>query len=155
MKQRFAMKRISPERYSTGGDGSRRKIDSAVTLLPEPDSPTSASVSPASVAVVKHHRLLYVRFADGENPPTNFQSLTEFASCYTALLGSNASRTASPIKISKDNNIATDKKAVIPAMGPEGYFSLVTAVHRVTVNRAADRSRGNRVRSGWLSNYIK
>ncbi len=41
--------RYYPERYSTGGEGSRRKIDSAVTLLPEPDSPTSASVSPDSM----------------------------------------------------------------------------------------------------------
>ena len=29
-----------------GGIGSRRRIDSAVTLLPQPDSPTIASVSP-------------------------------------------------------------------------------------------------------------
>ena len=31
-----------------GGLGSRPMIDSAVTLLPQPDSPTIASVSPAS-----------------------------------------------------------------------------------------------------------
>ncbi len=29
-----------------GGIGSSRRIDSAVTLLPQPDSPTTASVSP-------------------------------------------------------------------------------------------------------------
>ncbi len=38
-------------------------------------------------------------------------------------------------KYAEDNNIATDKKAVIPTTGPEGYFSFVTAVHRVTVNQ--------------------
>src|SRR5215831_4716884 len=40
----------SPLSMRPGGDGMRRMIDSAVTLLPEPDSPTSATVSPASMS---------------------------------------------------------------------------------------------------------
>ena len=39
-------KRTLPETMRPGGDGTRRRIDSAVTLLPQPDSPTIASVSP-------------------------------------------------------------------------------------------------------------
>ena len=33
---------------ATGGDGTRRITASDVTVLPEPDSPTSATISPAS-----------------------------------------------------------------------------------------------------------
>ena len=33
-----------------GGVGMRRMIDSAVTLLPEPDSPTMATVSPGPMS---------------------------------------------------------------------------------------------------------
>src|SRR6476620_11404285 len=40
--------RISPLSIRPGGFGIRRSTDSAVTLLPEPDSPTIASVSPGS-----------------------------------------------------------------------------------------------------------
>src|SRR5918994_2072660 len=38
----------SPAEILPGGSGIRRRIDIAVTLLPEPDSPTMASVSPAA-----------------------------------------------------------------------------------------------------------
>ncbi len=38
--------RISPAAISPGGVGISRNTDSAVTLLPDPDSPTSATVSP-------------------------------------------------------------------------------------------------------------
>ena len=38
--------RICPPSITPGGSGIRRRIDSAVTLLPEPDSPTIARVSP-------------------------------------------------------------------------------------------------------------
>src|SRR5690606_18971348 len=38
--------RISPLAISPGGLGIRRRIDRAVTLLPDPDSPTIARVSP-------------------------------------------------------------------------------------------------------------
>src|SRR5882672_10962004 len=37
----------SPASIRPGGSGTRRSSESAVTVLPEPDSPTSASVSPA------------------------------------------------------------------------------------------------------------
>jgi len=37
---------IEPPTILPGGSGTRRMIDSAVTLLPQPDSPTIASVSP-------------------------------------------------------------------------------------------------------------
>src|SRR5882672_8002641 len=40
--------RISPFSIRPGGFGIRRSTDSAVTLLPDPDSPTIASVSPGS-----------------------------------------------------------------------------------------------------------
>src|SRR4249919_241265 len=40
--------RISPLSIRPGGFGIRRSTDSAVTLLPDPDSPTIASVSPGS-----------------------------------------------------------------------------------------------------------
>ena len=39
-------KRIAPPTIRPGGDGTSRRIDSAVTLLPQPDSPTSPSGSP-------------------------------------------------------------------------------------------------------------
>src|SRR5271157_101164 len=38
--------RTSPETISPGGDGIRRIMERAVTLLPQPDSPTSPRVSP-------------------------------------------------------------------------------------------------------------
>ena len=37
---------IEPATILPGGSGTRRAIDRAVTLLPQPDSPTSPSVSP-------------------------------------------------------------------------------------------------------------
>ncbi|GAA5503519.1 hypothetical protein Dxin01_03278 [Deinococcus xinjiangensis] len=40
------MNRISPSTILPGGIGIRRITDKLVTLLPEPDSPTTASVSP-------------------------------------------------------------------------------------------------------------
>ena len=43
------MKTISPFGISADG-GRRRMIDSAVTDLPDPDSPTSATVSPRSIS---------------------------------------------------------------------------------------------------------
>ena len=39
---------ISPETILPGGEGMRRRMESAETLLPQPDSPTSPSVSPSS-----------------------------------------------------------------------------------------------------------
>ncbi len=42
-------KRISPVGISAGGMSCRRMIDSEVTLLPQPDSPTSPRVSPARI----------------------------------------------------------------------------------------------------------
>src|SRR5947207_15556080 len=37
---------MAADTIGPGGDGMRRRIDSAVTLLPQPDSPTIAKVSP-------------------------------------------------------------------------------------------------------------
>src|SRR5689334_17375130 len=39
--------RIEPSTMRPGGDGTKRSTESAVTLLPQPDSPTTARVSPA------------------------------------------------------------------------------------------------------------
>ena len=41
-------KRIAPPTMRPGGVGTSRMIDSAVTLLPQPDSPTTPSVSPGA-----------------------------------------------------------------------------------------------------------
>ena len=40
------LKKISPATILPGGLGIRRMIDSPVMLLPQPDSPTTPSVSP-------------------------------------------------------------------------------------------------------------
>jgi hypothetical protein len=40
---------MRPLSTCTVGRGSRRNIDSAVMLLPQPDSPTSPSISPARI----------------------------------------------------------------------------------------------------------
>src|SRR5262245_19064667 len=42
------MNRIRPSRMRPGGDAMRRSTDSEVTLLPQPDSPTTAKVSPGA-----------------------------------------------------------------------------------------------------------
>src|SRR4030043_1976990 len=42
-------KRISPPAIRPGGRGTRRMMELAVTVLPQPDSPTSPKVSPASI----------------------------------------------------------------------------------------------------------
>src|SRR6266567_2394969 len=42
-------KRISPPAMRPGGCGTNPMIDSAVTLLPQPDSPTMPSVRPAAI----------------------------------------------------------------------------------------------------------
>ena len=47
----FSEKKISPLLYVAGGDGNNCNIDKEVTVLPEPDSPTIATVSP--VLIVK------------------------------------------------------------------------------------------------------
>src|SRR6185312_10461319 len=43
------LKRIAPPRITPGGIGTRRKIELAVTLLPQPDSPTRPTVRPCSM----------------------------------------------------------------------------------------------------------
>ena len=45
---RVPWKRIVPSTMRPGGEAIRRMIDSDVTLLPQPDSPTTASVSPGA-----------------------------------------------------------------------------------------------------------
>ena len=45
---------ISPETISPGGFGMRRLIESEVTDLPEPDSPTIPNTSPCKYQM-KHH----------------------------------------------------------------------------------------------------
>ena len=40
---------IEPDSTLPGGLGIRRRIDSAVTLFPQPDSPTTASVWPGKM----------------------------------------------------------------------------------------------------------
>jgi len=40
------LERDPPRHGTSGGDAIRRRMESEVTLLPQPDSPTSASVSP-------------------------------------------------------------------------------------------------------------
>ncbi len=129
MKQRFAMKTNIAERYSTGGEGSRRKIDSAVTFclnLTHPPAP--AFRQPQSVVNIIDYCTYGLLMAK-----THRQISIANRVCVMLhrLIRIKCVATASPIKISKDNNIATDKKAVSQATGPEGYFSLVTAVHRV------------------------
>ena len=42
--------RMAPLAIRVGGSGSRRRTDMAVTLLPQPDSPTSPSTSPGPMA---------------------------------------------------------------------------------------------------------
>src|SRR5581483_9168061 len=50
LKRSRPSKITSPFSIRPGGEGIRRMIERAVTLLPEPDSPTSATVSPASMS---------------------------------------------------------------------------------------------------------
>jgi hypothetical protein len=45
-------KRISPPAIRPGGMGMSRMTEAAVTLLPQPDSPTSPRVSPASIVML-------------------------------------------------------------------------------------------------------
>ena len=42
------MKRMPPPTMRPGGSGMRRRMESALTDLPQPDSPTIATVSPSS-----------------------------------------------------------------------------------------------------------
>src|SRR5262245_12115732 len=50
LKRSCPAKITSPLSMRPGGEGISRMMDSAVTLLPEPDSPTMATVSPASMS---------------------------------------------------------------------------------------------------------
>ena len=43
-------KRIAPPTMRPGGDGISRRIDSELTVLPDPDSPTSPTISPGRTA---------------------------------------------------------------------------------------------------------
>ena len=52
--------RTEPPTMRPGGSATRRMSESAVTLLPQPDSPTMASISP--------------RFSEKETPSTAFTS---------------------------------------------------------------------------------
>ena len=49
-QQVAAVEQDLPPTMRPGGSGTRRMMESAVMLLPQPDSPTMASVSPASSA---------------------------------------------------------------------------------------------------------
>ncbi len=133
MKQRFAMKTNIAGEISTGGEGSRRKIDSAVTLLPDQTHPPAPAFRQPQ-SVVKHHYYCAYGLLMAK---THRQIFNRYRVCVMLhrLIRIKCVADGFTIKISKDNNIATDKKAVIPSTGPEGYFSLVTAVRRVTVNR--------------------
>jgi hypothetical protein len=44
------LKLMTPSTILPGGSGIRRKMDMALTDLPQPDSPTMATVSPSSTS---------------------------------------------------------------------------------------------------------
>ena len=94
---------------------SRPTVDSAVTDLPEPDSPTSATVSPLLTckadAADRRHHLAVLTKADAQI--ADFQNRRH----RKVFLGSKASRMPSKMKISSDSMMAKVKKAVKPSHG--------------------------------------
>src|SRR5262245_2659463 len=96
-------------------------IESAVTDLPDPDSPTSATVSPRLMSndTRSTHRLsrpLWRKQTDSSR--TERRGCTVVSMAYPNVFrGSNALRTASPMKISSDNMTATVKNPHRPSHG--------------------------------------
>jgi hypothetical protein len=95
------------------------RIDSAVTDLPEPDSPTSASVSPR----FDLERDALDRVGDIATLAEIHRQVGHLQQCFMRLahanvfLGSNESRTASPMNTSSDSMTDTTAKPVSPSQG--------------------------------------
>src|SRR5215470_12945787 len=96
-------------------------IESAVTDLPEPDSPTSATVSPRLMSndTRSTHRLSRLPWRkQTDSSRTERRGCTVVSMAYPNVFrGSNASRTASPMKIRSDSMMATVKKPHRPSHG--------------------------------------
>src|SRR5580698_568682 len=113
-----------PDGCDAVGYGNSFRIDNALTDFPEPDSPTSATHSPRLIS--------NEMWSTATETPLGWWNATErsrtsskgwlmasiaFASYRNDLRGSNASRTASPMKIKSDSMMATAKKPVKPSHG--------------------------------------
>ena len=99
------------------GGGSSRRIDSAVTDLPEPDSPTIASVRPAPDRKRNASDRGEFRAALPEGDAQIVHIEKRCLAHAIVFRGSKASRTASPMKISSESMMAMTKKPVRPSQG--------------------------------------
>ena len=108
--------------------GSSRRIDSAETVLPEPDSPTSATVSPLAMLndtpLTTRDALVAFAEVDREVPDVDEGRgcVVIDLPCLNVLRGSSASRTASPMKIDSDRMIDTATKPEMPSHGASRCF---------------------------------
>src|SRR5262245_9378889 len=96
--------------------------ESAVTDLPEPDSPTSASVSPLATSndtrsTQSVSRPPWRNATERLRTERRGAAVASMVVQPNALRGSKASRTASPMKIRSESMTATVKKPVMPSHG--------------------------------------
>ena len=91
-------------------------IDSAETDLPEPNSPTSASVSPLSIEkeIWSTASVALAALPEGDGEIAHLEKRLAHSKVFR---GSSASRTASPMKTRSDSMIETTKKPVKPSHG--------------------------------------
>ena len=112
-------RRIEPPGCQALGYGRSCRIESAVTDLPEPLSPTSASVSPRSIA----ERHVFDRLEraaldlEADRQVVDLEQAHRGTLSGSVLRGSKASRTASPMNTSSDSITAITTKPVIPSQG--------------------------------------
>ena len=108
--------------------GNSRRIDIADTVFPEPDSPTSATVSPLPIV---NDTLLTTRAALAPSPKATERLRTStrgwpvvisFLVCLNVFRGSSASRMASPMKIASDRMMDTEIKPEMPSQGASRCF---------------------------------
>src|SRR3984957_8446246 len=106
------------------GYGSSLRTDSALTDFPEPDSPTSATHSPRLISNEIRSTASEMPLGWGNATERSRTSSRGWLMASMALdpyrndlRGSNASRTASPMKIKSDSMMATAKKPVKPSHG--------------------------------------
>ena len=108
--------------------GKSRRIDIAETVLPEPDSPTRATVSP--IADRERHAFDDARgvgaLAEGDGKIADIDERLagrhQLFICLNVLRGSSASRTASPMKIASDSMMEMEMKPEMPSHGASRCF---------------------------------
>src|SRR3954467_8759869 len=133
--------RISPPAMRPGGCGTSPMMESAVTLLPQPDSPTMPSVRPASSSKLTP--------STARNSPASVaKCVLRFLTSSNFVFGSRAVRDAGRTRLRRqatnERLVALQALAVEPLELPNGLGMVVDAdiKERIVLGRVHEERRG-------------